>query len=503
MSGKFLARASALSLAVFLAACGGDENSTPLVSGTNTPNQPNNDSANGGADTTPDATAEETVVLGSGEGDAFIEGSITSEVTSLPPRGTTSLNVSIANASDGNSLIADRDIQVSFRSGCLTNGTASINSPIVTGSGIAQTTYTANGCTPTDTVTAFIEGEQATASIVLNIDGAEADRIVSNDPEYTSIAPSGSGSSARPSESEVSFQVVDQAGDPVPGVTVNFRISGDTPSPELPVTIDPAQATSDSNGNVSTLVIAGSDSTVVRVIAGIEKSDGSLSETQSQPIAINSTIPVESGLTLAASNFIPDAQFTAGIEVDFTVFATDKNGQNVRGNTTINFTSTGGSITPECQLNEDGACTVIWRSQAPWLTKPEITATTIGELTAGGVGSISQTGSLFISSSKNPTVTLAPGAKAGEYCASVSVEDAAGTLIHPPTGTEVAFSISSTGEILSAETTKTVRGSSLPDNESAYSACVFAQRSDDTVPAKLTVTVTTPGETVAEDLLDI
>jgi len=31
MSGKFLARASALSLAVFLAACGGDENSTPIV----------------------------------------------------------------------------------------------------------------------------------------------------------------------------------------------------------------------------------------------------------------------------------------------------------------------------------------------------------------------------------------------------------------------------------------------------------------------------------------
>ncbi|MFO8140437.1 MAG: hypothetical protein R6T87_00790, partial [Marinobacter sp.] len=31
MSGKFLARASALSLAVFLVACGGDESSTPLA----------------------------------------------------------------------------------------------------------------------------------------------------------------------------------------------------------------------------------------------------------------------------------------------------------------------------------------------------------------------------------------------------------------------------------------------------------------------------------------
>ena len=35
MSGKFLARASALSLAVFLAACGGDDSSTPLAGGGN------------------------------------------------------------------------------------------------------------------------------------------------------------------------------------------------------------------------------------------------------------------------------------------------------------------------------------------------------------------------------------------------------------------------------------------------------------------------------------
>lgn len=51
MSGKFLARASALSLAVFLAACGGDENSTPIVN-VNT-GQDDTTTGGGAADPTP------------------------------------------------------------------------------------------------------------------------------------------------------------------------------------------------------------------------------------------------------------------------------------------------------------------------------------------------------------------------------------------------------------------------------------------------------------------
>lgn len=168
----------------------------------------------------------------------------------------------------------------------------------------------------------------------------------------------------------------------------------------------------------------------------------------------------------------------------------------------MNFTTTGGSITPECQLDQDGECTVVWRSQSPWLTNPEITATTIGELTAGGVGTISQTGQLFVSSSKDPSVVLGLGPRTDEYCASVSVSDRSGSRIHPPEGTEVAFAITN-GEILSAETTKTVRGNSLPEDETQYVACVFAQQTAGAGQARLTVTVTTPGETVTEDLINL
>src|SRR5690554_7870418 len=56
MSGKFLARASALSLAVFLAACGGDDGGSSLwgLPGDNRPEE----NTGGGTGSTPDSGAE-------------------------------------------------------------------------------------------------------------------------------------------------------------------------------------------------------------------------------------------------------------------------------------------------------------------------------------------------------------------------------------------------------------------------------------------------------------
>ncbi|PSF09134.1 hypothetical protein C7H08_05945 [Marinobacter halophilus] len=65
MSGKFLARASALSLAFILAACGGDDNSTPLAGGQNQQGDNGSpgsgDNTNGGVDTDGDGTADTTI----------------------------------------------------------------------------------------------------------------------------------------------------------------------------------------------------------------------------------------------------------------------------------------------------------------------------------------------------------------------------------------------------------------------------------------------------------
>jgi hypothetical protein len=496
MSGKIIARATALTLTALLAACGGDSGSSSLADTGTSSSSGGTTSTNAG-----DTTQEVTVGLGTGSGDSFVEGQIESDITSLAAGGQTKLRVYVVNKSDGNSLITGSDSEVRFSSTCISLNTAIINSPITTSDGIAETTYTAAGCSPTDLIEATYGS--ATASVKLNIAAPSADRIVSVPLTTNSIAPSGSGSTSRPSEARVTFNVVDQNGDGVKGVDVSFSLSGDDPNATTPVTLGTNKAVSSTGGEVSTLVVAGSSSTVVRVIASIETDSGTRN-TESQPIAINSLIPVDTGFTISADNFIPDAQFTAGVPVSLSVYATDKNGQNIRGNTIVNFTTDGGSVIPECTLDDQGTCTVQWRSQAPWLTKPTITASTIGEKkSTGEVATISQNLTLFVSSSRDPIVSLNPGSEANQYCANASVAAQDGSRIYPADGTTISFSGDGV-TILSAKSTLEIKGANgTPSNESAFQGCIFAKQEVSGTPGSLNVTVTTPGGEIAEDIIDI
>lgn len=496
MSGKFLVRLLAITFALSLSACGGGSSSDE--DGSLGGPQPGGGS--GGGSETPGETDEEaSIILGKGEGSSFVEGQIDAGITQLAARGQTALRVSVVDALQGNDLVTDQPVEVMFSSGCTTTGQATINSPIITTSGVAETVYTAAGCAPQDTVTATVTGWPAKAQVVLNIDSPDADRILSSEPQPNSIAPEGTGTTTRPSESQVTFTIVDKNGDPVRDTEVSFRISGDVPGAATPVTLEPTEAVSGPDGTASTLVIAGSESTIVRVIASITNASGQKKESQSPPIAINAMLPWENGFTIAAENFLPDAQFTAGVTVPISVYATDRNGQDVRGDTIINFQTDGGSITPECFLDDEGTCEVTWRSQAPWQTEPNITATTIGETTSGTVGTISQSLSLYVSSSKDPTIELS-NAGDGRYCANVTVAAQDGSRIHPPAKTTVGFSING-GTILSTKTTFDV-DTSHPGPVSAFTACVYAE-SDSGTPATLTGTVTTPGGASDDDLVNV
>ncbi|UQG56826.1 MULTISPECIES: hypothetical protein [unclassified Marinobacter] len=490
MSGKILARVPALSLALLLAACGGGGDSTPLV---DTGESGGNGSSGG------DSPQEVFLGLGINSGDTFIEGQIESDIKALSAGGTTRLRVFIVDRNNSNRLLTGEETEVRFSSNCVSTNDAELISPIVTSTGVAETTYTAKGCSPTDTILAKVNG--AEASFTLNIATAEADRVVSIPLTETSIAPTGAGSTARPSEASVSFQIVDKNGGGLRGVNVKFSLTGDDSSAKIPVTLSQQEASSGSGGIVTTKVIAGSASTVVRVIATIEVGSNSKS-TQSDPIAINSLIPYESGLTLAADNFIPDAQFTAGVEVSLSLFATDKNGQNIRGNTTVNFTTDGGSVQPECNLNNEGTCVVKWRSQSPFVDTPKIVASTIGEKINGEVGTIFQQVTLLISSSRDPRVTLAAGSEAKQYCATVSTARSNGTRVHPPTGTTVEFNGNGI-TLLSSKTSYDVGGTAFPSSQSDYEVCVFAERTTPTDSGSLIVTVTTPTDEVDEKVLTI
>ncbi|WP_286816562.1 hypothetical protein [Marinobacter sp. UBA3607] len=158
MSGKFLARASALSLAVFLAACGGDENSTPIVNvntgqddtttggGAASPDDTNTDDTDtGGTDT--DNNPQAGLILGSNVSGTFVKGDISTDLTNLTvdseTTGSTRIALQIVDPENDNALATGIENTVRFFSGCLAAGWAEMdNSQITTEAGTVLATYT-------------------------------------------------------------------------------------------------------------------------------------------------------------------------------------------------------------------------------------------------------------------------------------------------------------------------------------------------------------------------
>lgn len=154
MSGNILARASVISLALMLAACGGDENSSPLV-GTG--------GSGGAGDGGTGGDAEQTVTLelGTGSESSFQSGQMNVSATSLSAGGSTRLEFNVVNAAEGNSIYNAAETSVSITSLCQS---AVFDSQVTTTSGSFSTTYEA-GCAGTDTITARLpNGATAIAS---------------------------------------------------------------------------------------------------------------------------------------------------------------------------------------------------------------------------------------------------------------------------------------------------------------------------------------------------
>jgi len=188
MSGKFLARASALSLALMLAACGGDSDSTDLAStGSNNPpaaeeNDPDTggDGSQGGDIDTPTSN----YALGTGNAASFSPGAISASIGTLTVgsdnAGEATLTLNIVDTSKGNSLAKISENSVTFSSQCSVTGSdgpaASFSPPTVPGlEGKVSTTYAPtvqcveiNG--GTDTITARLNGgDENTATITLSL----------------------------------------------------------------------------------------------------------------------------------------------------------------------------------------------------------------------------------------------------------------------------------------------------------------------------------------------
>ncbi|VAW78944.1 hypothetical protein MNBD_GAMMA14-694, partial [hydrothermal vent metagenome] len=107
-----------------------------------------------------------------------------SSLTQLSAGGSTSLTATLTDAQSGLFLTAT---DVTFSSVCIGSNLASVTSPVSSNSGVAITTYTAQGCTGNDVITASatVDGSTISANVTVNVLAATLGSI-----EFISSVPS-------------------------------------------------------------------------------------------------------------------------------------------------------------------------------------------------------------------------------------------------------------------------------------------------------------------------
>ena len=350
MSGKILARASAISLSILLAACGGDDSSSSLAGTGSEGGGGSGDGSSGGGEQTV------SLELGTGSGSSFQSGRMNVSATNLSSGGSTRLDFNVVNAAAGNSIYNASETSVAISSLCQT---AVFDTPITTTSGSFSTTYEA-GCAGSDTITARLSnGSTATANV--SVAAPEIGELEFLTVAPDSIALSGSSTSGRPSVSDVTFQLNDKNGNPITtGEDITFALSTTVGG----ISLSQASTETDESGVASTRVNAGTVATVVSVTATYTPDTGPVIQTTSAPISISATIPDQDSFSLSVEqNFLPNARNYDGVSVPITIRAADRNNNRI-SDAVVNFLTNSGSVQSECIL-QDGACSIEWISQNP------------------------------------------------------------------------------------------------------------------------------------------
>lgn len=299
-----------------------------------------------------------TQQLGAGVGASFVAGALSVGLSPLSAGGSTSVTVNVVDCANNPYTTP---VSVSFSSTCTGLSTAQIESPITTNNGTAITTYVAQGCQGNDiiTATAVIENTDLTATGVVNVLSAAAGSIefVSATPELISLK--GTGGAGLTENSTVVFKVSDVSGGPVSNLAVTFSLNTTIGG----LSLSTSSGTTNADGQVQTVVQAGTVPTAVRVTATVSGTTPVIA-TQSDQLVVSTGIPDQNSFSLSADKFTPEAWDYDGVVVAITARLADRFNNPVPDGTVITFTSEGGSIGSSCST-VDGACSVDWISQAP------------------------------------------------------------------------------------------------------------------------------------------
>ncbi|MEY4590774.1 MAG: hypothetical protein RL497_2850 [Pseudomonadota bacterium] len=248
---------------------------------------------------------------------------------------------------------------ITASSACAVSSRAQISAPVVANNTV-KFTYTAKGCVGDDVVTFSAAGNSKTVSVgsyklITAGESVGGINFVSASPSQIPIATGGPGSG---SLATVTFKVVGQSGNGVPGENVKFSIVGGAGG----LALVNVAAVSDLNGLVKTQVRSGTTPNNVTILATVESNGAKAS---SLGLAVASGLSAPGRFSISVSSFNPHAyNFDSGTTTAVTVSATvaDVSGNPVLDGTLVNFTSPeGGLITPTC-LTVNGRCTVGFQS---------------------------------------------------------------------------------------------------------------------------------------------
>ncbi len=330
----------------------------------------------------------------------FVEGVVGSTVENaqgnveISAGATVGFSVALVNSS-GNRVLTPTP--VTFSSNCVANNQATIDEVVTTINGEASSTFEDNNCAGSTGNT-----DQIIASVAINGQTETISRELSIQPEaigsisFVSATPDeivlqGTGGQNSASISTLTFQVNGELGNPLSQQEVNFALNTTTGG----LTLDPATGLTNSQGQVSTRVSAGSVPTSIRVTAEVDTASGETIRTQSDLLSVNTGLPDQNSLSISKSIHNPEAFEIDGVEVTITARLADSFNNPVPNGTTVSFTTEGGSIQPSCitganangEIDPDqpntGTCSVIWTSSNPRPADHRITilATAIGHET--------------------------------------------------------------------------------------------------------------------------
>lgn len=335
----------------------------------------------------PDAVEEDVVRIGYFEGGNFVEGVLgvsglgAQDNVVIGAGATVGLLVGLADAA-GDPIIGSTPI--TFVSNCALDGRANLDETVSTVNGRASSTYEDISCAGGNG-----NDDIVSATVLVNNNAFAVSRNIQLQPEsigsieFISAAPNtivlqGTGGQGSESVSTITFQVNGALGNPLAQKQVRFSLNTEIGG----LTLSPVEGLTNSEGQVSTRVTAGTVPTSVRVTATIDGDNGETISTQSDLLTVNTGLPDQNSFSLSSSNLNPEADNIDGQQVTVTAFLADTFNNPVPDGTAVSFTTEGGQIQPSCTTS-GGSCSVTWTSAEPRVIDHRITilATAIGHET--------------------------------------------------------------------------------------------------------------------------